>query len=54
MSLDELCAKANLDCSADSLSRKLRGKQVLTVDEADAIAGVFDKRVTVGRRRKAA
>ena len=54
MSLDELVEKAKLDCSADSLSRKLRGKQVLSTDEASAIAGVYEKRVTVGRRRKAA
>lgn len=51
MSLKELRQAAGLVCSADSLSRKLRGKQVLSIEEADAIAAVFNRKVTMARRR---
>jgi hypothetical protein len=36
--LEELRRTARLDCSADSLCRKLAGKQILTTDEAESLA----------------
>ena len=54
LSLEQLRAKANVECSADSLSRKLRGKQVLSTEEAEALAAAMLVVVTTGRRRKAA
>lgn len=38
LTLDELVAKARLECDFTSLSRKLHGKQILTTGEAEAIA----------------
>lgn len=40
--LEDLCARAELACSADSLSRKLAGKQPLTTVEAEQIAKALD------------
>lgn len=40
--LEDLCARAELACSADSLSRKLAGKQPLTTVEAELIAKALD------------
>jgi hypothetical protein len=54
MSLEALREKAKLECSADSLSRKLNGKQALYAEEIEALAGVFEREVRIGRRRKAA
>lgn len=41
LTLEELLVKAKLDCDFTSLSRKLHGKQILTTDEAEAIAQVL-------------
>lgn len=54
LTLDEVIRRAGLPITKASLSRKLRGQQVFSLDEADAVAGVFDRKVTIGRRRKAA
>lgn len=39
LTLEELRDGADLDVSPDSLSRKLAGKQVLSTEEAESIAG---------------
>ena len=54
MSLETLRSRAALECSADSLSRKLRGKQVLSTSEAEALAVALDKKVSYDGRRKVA
>lgn len=51
--LDELCHLANLSCSADSLSRKLSSKQILTTAEAEAIAQALDCEITWTPARRA-
>jgi transcriptional regulator with XRE-family HTH domain len=38
LSLEQLRDRAGVECSADSLSRKLRGKQPLTTREAELLA----------------
>jgi len=40
--LEKLRRDAGLECSADSLSRKLAGKQPLTTVEAECIARALD------------
>jgi transcriptional regulator with XRE-family HTH domain len=40
--LEELRQKARLTCTADSLSRKLAGKQILTTVEAESLAKALD------------
>lgn len=56
--LEELCAKADLGCSADSLSRKLAGKQPMTTVEAERLAKALDYTLvwapSARRARKAA
>lgn len=42
MQLEQLVRDAGLACSADSLSRKLNGKQPLTTDEAEHVARALD------------
>jgi len=56
--LEDLRVAAGLECSADSLSRKLRGKQILTTEEAEHLAQALDTTITWtparrGRRRAA-
>lgn len=41
----QLCELAKLDCSPDSLSRKLRGKQPLTTTEAEGIAKALHRTI---------
>lgn len=40
--LEDLRQRAGLKCSADSLSRKLRGKQPMAMTEAERIAQALD------------
>lgn len=47
LSLDQLREKAGVACSADSLSRKLRGKQPMSTFEAAALAKALDRQVVV-------
>jgi len=51
--LEDLRRSAGLGCSADSLSRKLAGKQILTTDEAERVAQALDTPIvwTPERRR---
>lgn len=46
-SLPELVKEAGLECSADSLSRKLSGNQTLRLDEAAALAKTLGLKITV-------
>jgi hypothetical protein len=52
-SLEQLRLKAMLDCSADSLSRKLRGKQVLSTAEAESLATALDHYLKFDGRKAA-
>lgn len=54
--LARLCERARLGCSADSLCRKLAGKQPLSTDEAEALSRALGRRLVfpVGRRGAAA
>lgn len=56
LSLPELARRAELDFGADNLSRKLAGKQVLSTDDAEAIAGALGVTLKFAptRRRRAA
>lgn len=54
MRLEELCRLACLSISADSLSRKLAGKQILTTHEAEAIAQALDHEIIWTPARRAA
>ena len=54
LTFDELIRLANLSCSADSVSRKLRGKQVLFSFEIEALARALRVQVTAGPRAEAA
>jgi hypothetical protein len=45
---DELIRLANLKCSADSISRKLRGKQSLRSGEIERLARALRIQVTAG------
>ncbi len=49
--LEELRVAANLECSADSLSRKLAGKQILTTEEAERIADAMGIKIVWPPRR---
>lgn len=53
-SLPELVQAAGLDCTADSLSRKLSGNQSLRLDEACALVKALGKQLTITRRKRAA
>jgi hypothetical protein len=46
MLLEDLRQRAGLECTADSLSRKLAGKQILTTTEAELIAQALDHAIT--------
>lgn len=56
MQLEELRQRARLKCSADSLCRKLAGKQPLTTREAEDLAQALDYQIVwvPGRARRAA
>jgi hypothetical protein len=59
MMLEDLRQRAGLECTADSLSRKLAGKQILTTTEAELIAQALEHTIvwaprTRGTRRRAA
>jgi hypothetical protein len=57
ITLDELCELAALECSADSLSRKLAEKQILTTREAERLADALDAKLhwpAATRKRRAA
>lgn len=54
LTLDELIRLAKLDCSADSLSRKLRGTQSLRAPEVEALATALRIVVQAGRAVRAA
>ena len=54
MTLLELKRLADLPCSADSLSRKLRGKQSLRSNEIEALARALRIQVITGKDIKAA
>ncbi len=54
LTLDELVDRAQLECCADSLSRKLRGKQTMSTLEAEALAMAMKERVVAGPRKKRA
>jgi hypothetical protein len=43
--LEELRRLAKLDCSADSLCRKLSGKQPLTTEEAESLARALEHEI---------
>lgn len=49
ITLGALRKLADLKCSEDSVSRKLRGTQVLFTREAEAMAKALRVRVTFGR-----
>lgn len=50
---DELIRLANLKCSADSVSRKLRGKQKLFSYEIEALAKALRVEIRAGRNEAA-
>jgi hypothetical protein len=52
LTLEQLLAKAKLDITFVSLSRKLRGKQALRVGECEALAGALGIQATTSRRRR--
>ena len=54
MTLEEVIRRTGLKLTKSSLSRKLRGQQVLNTDEVQLLADLFGKTVKIGRRRKAA
>lgn len=54
LTLDEVVEMSKVECSADSLSRKLGGKQALRATELAAVADVFGYDVKLTRRSKAA
>jgi hypothetical protein len=43
--LEDLRRLARLRCSADSLCRKLAGKQILTTSEAESIAQALEREI---------
>lgn len=45
--------RAHLDINITSLSRKLSGNQVMSTEEAEALARVLKRRITSGRGREA-
>ena len=49
LTFGELRRLANLECSEDSVSRKLRGRQVMFTREAEAIAKALRVEVSTGR-----
>lgn len=53
MTLGELRRLADLDCSEDSVSRKLRGTQSLRAQEIEAMAKALRVEVTTGRAEAA-
>jgi transcriptional regulator with XRE-family HTH domain len=53
LTLADLCRRAALTCTADSLCRKLAGKQILTTSEAEALAQALDLELTWTPARRA-
>ena len=53
LTFDELLRLSKLDISTDSLSRKIRGKQVLYDGEIEALAVALRIEVRAGRREVA-
>lgn len=53
MTLGELRRLANLECSEDSVSRKLRGGQSLRAQEIEAMASALRVEVSTGRTQAA-
>lgn len=53
LTLERLRRLAALDCSADSLSRKLSGNQILTTAEAEALALALKKCLRFPNRARA-
>lgn len=51
--LEELRLAAGLGCSADSLCRKLNGKQILTTVEAESLAQVLGHEIIWTPARRA-
>lgn len=49
--LEELRRKSRIGCSADSICRKLAGKQVLSIEEAEQLAKGLDLAITCAPRR---
>ena len=54
LTLDQLLRLANLTCTADSMSRKIRGKQALRSGEVEALARALRVEVVTGPKRGAA
>jgi len=54
ISVGELRKRAGLRIDRSTLSRKLRGKAPLSIEEGAAIAGVLDGELRFVRRRRAA
>lgn len=54
LQLEELRDAAGLACTADSLCRKLAGKQILTTSEAEALAQALGREIvwTPARRTR--
>lgn len=48
LTLDQLLARAGLDMTRVSLSRKLRGEQILTTEECEALALALGVEVSTG------
>lgn len=53
LTLEELLSRSKLKLTVVSLSRKLRGKQVLNTEECAVLATVLDTTVTIGGGKKA-
>lgn len=54
LTLVQIIERAGLSMTCSSLSRKLRGEQVLTVREAKSLADLFGVQITIGKRKRAA
>lgn len=54
LTLDQLLRLADLACSPDSLSRKLRGKQAMRTGEAEKLAVALSIEVSAGKSVAAA
>jgi transcriptional regulator with XRE-family HTH domain len=51
LTLVQLLEKSGLDVTFVSLSRKLRGKQMLSADECEALARALGVELAAGKRR---
>ncbi len=50
---EQLRQRAGLKCTADSLCRKLSGKQILTTTEAELLAQALDYEIAWSPKRRA-